>query len=65
MGDKERRYNIDLAHKISRMIVEIAAREKNPVIVMEYLTNIRDAMDFSREQNYHPPPRKPRPSGRG
>ena len=52
MGDKERRYNTNLAHKISRAIVKVAAREKNPVIVMEYLTNIRDDMDFSREQNY-------------
>ena len=52
IGDKERRYNIDLVHKISREIVEIAAREKNPVIVMEDLTNIREDMDFTREQNY-------------
>jgi len=52
LGDKERRYNIDLAHKISRAIVESAKKEKNPVIVMEDLTNIRDDMDFSKEQNY-------------
>jgi len=52
LGDKERRYNMDLAHKISRAIVEVAAKEKNPVIVMEDLTNIRDDMDFSSEQNY-------------
>jgi len=52
LGDKERRYNIDLAHKISRAIVEAAKKEKNPVIVMEDLTNIRDDMEFSNEQNY-------------
>lgn len=52
LGDKERRYNIDLAHKISREIVKIAEKYKNPVIVMEDLTNIRDRMDFTREINY-------------
>jgi len=52
IGDKERRYNNDLAHKISRAIVEAAKKEKNPVIVMEDLTNIRDDMEFSNEQNY-------------
>ena len=52
IGDKERRYNTDLAHKISRAIVEAAKKERNPVIVMEDLTNIRDDMDFSSEQNY-------------
>jgi len=52
IGDKERRYNMDLAHKISRAIVEVAAKERNPVIVMEDLTNIRDDMDFSSKQNY-------------
>jgi len=52
LGDKERRYNIDLAHKISRAIVETAKKERNPVIVLEDLTNIRDDMDFSSEQNY-------------
>jgi len=52
IGDKERRYNNDLAHKISRAIVEAAKKERNPVIVMEDLTNIRDDMDFSSEQNY-------------
>ena len=52
LGDKERRYNIDLAHKISRAIVEVAKKERNPVIVMEDLTNIRDGMDFSSEENY-------------
>ena len=52
LGDKERRYNIDLAHKISREIVNIAEQYPNPVIVMEDLTNIRDRMDFTREQNY-------------
>lgn len=52
IGDKERRYNMDLAHKISRKIVEIAKKEKDPVIVMEDLTNIRDDMEFSKEQNY-------------
>jgi len=52
LGDKERRYNIDLAHKISRAIVEAAKKEKNPVIVMEDLTNIRDDIDFSSEENY-------------
>ena len=52
IGDKERRYNTDLAHKISRVIVETAKKEKNPVIIMEDLTNIRDDIDFSNEQNY-------------
>ncbi len=52
LGNKERRYNTDLAHKISRAIVEVAKRERNPVIVMEDLTNIRDDMEFSNEQNY-------------
>ena len=52
LGDKERRYNTDLAHKIAKQIVEVAKMEKNPVIVMEDLTNIRDRMDFTREQNY-------------
>ena len=52
LGDKERRYNTDLAHKISRAIGKAAKKEKNPVIVMEDLTNIRDDMDFSSEQNY-------------
>jgi len=52
LGDKERRYNIDLAHKISRAIVEAAKKERNPVIVMEDLTNIRDDMELSNEQNY-------------
>ena len=52
IGDKERRYNNDLAHKISRAIVEAAKKERNPVIVMEDLTDIRDDMDFSKEQNY-------------
>lgn len=52
LGDKERRYNIDLAHKISKEIVEIAKKYENPVIVMEDLTNIRGRMDFTREQNY-------------
>ena len=52
IGDKERRYNNDLAHKISRAIVEAAKKERNSVIVMEDLTNIRDDMDFSSEQNY-------------
>jgi len=52
IGDKERRYNNDLAHKISRAIVEAAKKERNSVIVMEDLTNIREDMDFSSEQNY-------------
>jgi len=52
LGDKERRYNTDLAHKISREIIGIAEQYLNPVIVMEGLTNIRDRMNFTREQNY-------------
>ncbi len=52
LGDKEQRYSINLAHKISREIVSVGEQYQNPVIVMEDLTNIRDRMDFSREQNY-------------
>ena len=52
LGDKEKRYNINLVHKISREMVKIAEKYKEPVIVMEDLTNIRDRMDFSREMNY-------------
>ncbi len=45
IDDKEQRWIIDLNHKISRQIVNLAVQEEVGTIIMEDLENIRDTAE--------------------